>query len=75
MLCPGVMLNLYQRALPGASTKSCAVAAVPSSLNAFGQESLSCELTRHGDDGLAVGEVTCTVTKAPGLTPETDTPK
>ena len=55
--------------------KSCAVGVASVSKNAFGQESLSRELTRHGEAVVVVGEVMLTDTKAPGLTPETDTPK
>ena len=67
--------NLYQRAFPGASMKSPIGCGDPSIRNAFGQESLSRELTRQADDGLADGDVVFTVTKAPGFTPETVTLK
>ena len=73
--CPGVTANLYQRALPGASMKSRTVDAGPSSRNALGHESLSRELTRHGDAAVGAGNVSFIVTKSPGLTPETATPK
>src|SRR5438094_7251759 len=55
--------------------KSCAVGAESTSRNAFGQESLSRELTRHDDDALRDGAVSFTATNTPGLTPETSTPK
>ena len=71
MRWPGVTANLYQRALPGESTKSRAVAVEPVSARAFGQKSLSPELTRHGDGPVADGAVTSTVTKSPGVTPVT----
>ena len=54
--------------------KSRTVGAEPSRRNAFGQETLSRELTWHKDAGLA-GDVNCTVTKAPVLTPATSTLK
>ena len=73
MRWPGVIAILYQRALPGESMKSLAVSPVPSSGNAFGHESLSRELTWHNDD--AVPPIVFNVTKAPGFTPATFTPK
>ncbi len=68
-------VNLYQRALPGESTKSRAVAVEPVSASAFGQKSLSPELTRQAEAAVVEGEVTRTVTKSPGVTPETAAPK
>ena len=73
MRWPGVTANLYQRAFPGASMKSRIGCGVPSIRNAFGQESLSRELTRHGDEGVVAGDVIFTVTKTPGFTPATVT--
>jgi len=55
--------------------KSRTVDAGPSSRNALGHESLSRELTRHGDAAVGAGNVSFIVTKSPGLTPETATPK
>ena len=63
--------NRYQRALPGESMKSRAVALEPTRGSAFGQKSLSAELTRHGEGPVAAGDVTRTVTKSPGVTPVT----
>src|SRR5512144_1133885 len=73
MRWPGVMGNLYHRALPGASTRSLALAGEPSSGNAFGHESLSRALTRHADVVPALGVPTAT--KPPGSMPGTDTTK
>jgi hypothetical protein len=75
MRWPGVTLNLYQRALPGASIRSRAKGMASRSVNALGQESLSVELTRHDESGLAVGEATLIATKAFCLMPDTATPK
>ena len=66
---------MYQRALPGASIKSLALGAVSTSANALGQASLLRELTRHVDCEPGVGDATLSATKAPGLTPDTFTPK
>ena len=55
--------------------KSRTVDAGPSSRYAFGHESLSRELTRHVEAAVGAGDVTFIVTKSPGLTPETATPK
>src|SRR5829696_1665638 len=75
MRWPGVTSNLYQRALPAESMKSRAVAVPPVSVSALGQKSLSPELTRQADAAVADGAVTRTVTKLPGVTPDTVAPK
>ncbi len=51
--------------------KSRAVAVPPVSASALGQKSLSPELTRQADAAVAAGAVTRTVTKLPGVTPDT----